>query len=223
MRRVKVLIVEDNPDILANLYVFFEPLGYILDSARDGLSGLSRAAAGDYDVIVLDVMLPGLNGIDVCKRLRQEALCSTPILMLTARDTVNDKILGFESGADDYLVKPFSMAELDARIKALIRRNRGALTEAVLCVGPLTFDTGTYTVTRERQRLELTPTGYVLLRSLMVAAPNVVSRESLEREIWQDNPPDSESLRTHVHALRAALDKPFKQPMLITVHGIGYR
>lgn len=220
---MKLLIIEDNPDILANLYGFLEPLGYVLDSARDGLTGFARAASGDYDAIVLDLMLPRLDGVTLCKRLRTEARKATPVLMLTARDTVDDKILGFDSGADDYLVKPFSLAELDARLKALVRRSRGSHTEPKLRVGPLCFDTATFSVTRDDRRLELTPTGYTLLASLMKASPRVVSREFLEREIWSDNPPDSEALRTHIHALRQIIDKPFAHPMLLTVHGVGYR
>lgn len=220
---MRALIIEDNADIVANLYGFLEPLGYILDCARNGTTGLARAAEGHYDVIVLDVMLPGIDGLELCRKLRKELRQATPVLMLTARDTIQDKVSGFESGADDYLVKPFSLAELDVRLKALVRRARDAHVDLVLRVGDLHFDTTTMTVTRSGRCIELTPTGYKLLAHLMRAAPKIVAREALEYEVWGDDPPDSGALRTHIHALRQAIDKPFGAPMLKTVQGIGYR
>lgn len=220
---MKLLIIEDNPDILANLYDFFEPLGYDLDSARDGLSGYSRAISSEYDAIVLDLMLPRMDGVLLCKRLRTEARNTTPVLMLTARDTEKDKLIGFDSGADDYLVKPFSLAELDARLKALVRRVQGHQTDTRLRLGELQIDTATREVSRGGMHLELTPTSYRLLICLLRNAPRVMPKELLEIELWQNEPPDSDALRTHIHALRQALDKPFDAPMLLTVHGIGYR
>ncbi|HEY5799273.1 MAG TPA: response regulator transcription factor, partial [Burkholderiaceae bacterium] len=127
-----VLIVEDNPDIIANLYGYFEPRGYTLDVARNGAAGLASAATGIFDAIVLDLSLPGLDGIDVCRQLRQRYRVATPVLMLTARDTERDKLAGFDAGADDYLVKPYSLAELDARLKALVRRARNEQVDFVL-------------------------------------------------------------------------------------------
>jgi len=218
-----VLIIEDNPDILANLYGYLEPLGYTLDSARDGFAGLALAADRHHDAIVLDVMLPGLDGIELCRRLRSELRRDTPVIMLTARDTVEDKVLGLGSGADDYLVKPFSMAELHARLLALVRRSRGRVAGAPLRVGALELDLATYVVTREGRRIELSPMGYRLLAALMHASPAVVVRDTLERELWGDDRPSSDALRTHIHAVRQALDKQFARPMLITVSGIGYR
>ena len=220
---MRVLIVEDNHDIVANLYAYLEPLGYVLDCARNGEAGLKAAARGHYDAIVLDVMLPGLDGLALCRRLRGQLRRTTPVLMLTARDTIQDKISGFESGADDYLVKPFSMAELDVRLKALVRRACDAHVHAVLSFGDLSFDTATMTATRASRRIELTPTGYKLLAALMQAAPKIVSREALEDAVWGDERPDSDALRTHIHALRQALDKPFAQPLLKTLQGVGYR
>ena len=220
---MRVLIIEDNPDIVANLYGYLEPLGYTLDCARTGDAGLSAAGHAAYDAIVLDLMLPGIDGLELCRRLRQELRQATPVLMLTARDTIQDKIIGFESGADDYLVKPFSLAELNVRLKALVRRARDAHVGRVMQLGDLSFDTTTLTVTRAARRIELTPTGYKLLARLMQAAPKVVTREALEYEIWRDDPPDSDALRTHIHALRQALDKPFAAPMLKTLQGVGYR
>ena len=220
---MRVLIIEDNPDIVANLYAYLEPLGYTLDCARNGDAGLSAVGRAAYDAIVLDLMLPGIDGLELCRRLRKDLRQATPVLMLTARDTIQDKITGFESGADDYLVKPFLLAELDVRLKALVRRARDAHVDTVMRLGDLSFDTTTRTVARAGRRIDLTPTGYKLLAKLMQAAPKVVSRESLEYEIWGDEPPDSDALRTHIHALRQALDKSFAVPMLKTLQGVGYR
>jgi len=221
---MRLLIIEDNPDIVANLYAFFEPKGYVLDSAPNGYTGLGLATQHQYDAVVLDVMLPGLNGVELCHKLRNELHLSTPVIMLTARDTLSDKAAGFDAGADDYLVKPFSLQELEMRLKALVRRARGTgQGTAVLRVGDLVFDTSTYTATRAGKPLALTRTGFVLLRCLMREAPRLVSRDTLEHEVWGDDRPDSDALRTHLHALRQALDKPFPFAMLRTVPGIGYK
>ena len=221
---MRILIIEDNSDIVANLYGFLEPKGYVLDSASNGYAGLGLAAQNQYDVVVLDVMLPGLTGIDICAKLRGELNNPVPVLMLTARDTLQDKEAGFNSGADDYLVKPFSMAELDMRLRALVRRARGEhRATSLLRVGELTFNTDTYQASRAGTPLALTKTGYILLKCLMREAPSLVTREQLEHEVWGDDRPDSDALRTHLHALRQALDKPFAFPMLRTVPGVGYK
>jgi DNA-binding response OmpR family regulator len=223
MAAMRVLIIEDNRDIVANLYAYLEPLGYLLDCAYQGEAGLAAAAQGRFDAIVLDLTLPGLDGVSLCRRLRQQLRLTTPVLMLTARDTIQDKVLGFESGADDYLVKPFSLAELDVRLKALLRRSRDGHAGSRLQVGDLWFDRSTMQVQRSGQRIELTPSGYKLLARLMSAAPALVGREELAYELWGDAPPDSDALRTHIHALRQAIDKPFDTPLLKTLPGQGYR
>jgi DNA-binding response OmpR family regulator len=218
-----VLIVEDNPDIVANLYGFLEPLGYTLDVAHTGSTGISRAAGARHDAIVLDLSLPGLDGLEVCRRLRKVHRLATPILMLTARDTVQDKLTGFDAGADDYVVKPYALPELDARLKALVRRSRRETVESVLAFDQLRLDTATAQVSRAGRPLNLTPTAYKILAALTRNAPCLVTREALEREVWGDNPPDSDALRTHIHSLRQAMDKPFAKPLLVRVPGIGYR
>lgn len=221
---MRILIIEDNPDIQANLHGFLEPKGHVLDSASNGYAGLALAMQNNYDVVVLDVMLPGLSGIEVCQKLRSELKNPVPVLMLTARDTLQDKVDGFESGADDYLVKPFSLVELEVRLKALVRRASGNnAASTLLRVGELTFDTDTYQATRNGQLLALTKTGYTILKCMMREAPKVVPRETLEHEVWGDDRPDSDALRTHIHALRQALDKPFAFPMLRTVPGLGFK
>ena len=180
---MRVLIIEDNTDIVANLYAYLEPLGYALDCERRGDAGLAAAARGEHDAIVLDLMLPGLDGLELCRRLRRELRRKTPVLMLTARDTIHDKIDGFDSGADDYLVKPCSMAELDVRLRALVRRARDAQADPLMRLGELTLHTTAMMVCRERRPLNLTPTGFRLLARLMRQAPDLVTRQALEFEI----------------------------------------
>jgi len=221
---MRILIVEDHPDILANLYGFLEPKGHQLDSARNGYGGLALASEHDYDVIVLDVMLPGLNGLELCQKLRTELGKTTPVLMLTARDSLPDKVAGFDSGADDYLVKPFSLVELEVRLKALVRRSAAAhAVHATMRFGDLSYAPATQEAARAGIPLLLTRTGFTLLRCLLAAAPRIVSRETLEDALWGDDRPGSDALRTHIHALRQAIDKPFAQPMLQTIAGVGYK
>jgi DNA-binding response OmpR family regulator len=219
---MRILIVEDNRSIVLSLVEYLEGRGHIVDTAGDGLKGLTMALNNHYDVIVLDIMLPRIDGLEVCRRLRDEAELATPILMLTARDTIDDKLRGFDSGADDYLVKPFSLAELEARLNALQKRTRGGAPTA-LRVGSLQIDAARHQATREGKQVELTPTGMKLLMTLMRAYPATVSRGELERAVWGELPPDSDALRTHLHTLRQAVDKPFAKPMLMTVHGVGVR
>ncbi|HQQ62400.1 MAG TPA: response regulator transcription factor [Pseudomonadales bacterium] len=217
---MRILIVEDNRDILANLTEFLELKGYSVDCAQDGLSGLHLAATQYYNLAILDVMLPGLDGYTLCQRLR-EGQHSLPVIMLTARDTLDDRLKGFSSGADDYLIKPFELSELVARIEAVLRRTQGA--SRLLRVADLSFDLDTLAVTRQDKLLKLNPIGLKLLEVLMRKSPSVVRREALEETVWGDDCPDSDSLRSHIHQLRQAIDKPFEKHLLQTVHGIGFR
>lgn len=219
---MRILIVEDNPDILANVLDYLQLKGFTVDCAQDGLSGLHLAVTEPYDLIVLDVMLPGIDGYQICKRLREDARLDIPIIMLTARDTLDDRIRGLDTGADDYLVKPFALSELLARIQAVLRRSQGS-RKRELRVGDLTFDTDALHVQRGGQQLKIHPFGLKLLATLMQKSPAVVRREVLEKELWGDDCPDSDSLRSHIHQLRLVVDKPFSTPLLHTVHGIGYR
>lgn len=220
---MRILIVEDNPDIAANLFDFLEAKGHVLDLASDGLTGLHLASTNSYDAIVLDIMLPGMDGFTVCRKLRQEARLVTPVLMLTARDSLDDKITGLESGADDYVVKPFAMREVETRLRALTRRAQQGFGESVLRVDDLAFDTGTYLIRRGERPIELPPIPMKLLETLMRHSPRAVSRAELERAIWGDSPPDSDALRAHMHLLRAAVDIPGAAPLLHTLRSIGYR
>ena len=218
---MRILIIEDHVDLAENLGDYLEDLGHSVDFAGDGLTGLHLAVVNPYDALVLDLMLPGVDGLELAKRLRRDAGDDVPILMLTARDTLEDKLAGFEAGADDYVVKPFALQELAARLEAVTRR--GKARRRHLRVGDLRLDLGTRVALRQGRRLSLNPTGFRLLRALMAASPDVVPRAELEATLWGDEPPDSDALRTHIYLLRQALDGPFERPLLQTVHSVGYR
>lgn len=217
-----LLLIEDNPDLVENLCEFFESQGHTVDIAYNGLTGLGFAIENSYDVIILDLMLPGMDGLEVCSRLRREGH-ATPILMLTARDTLHNKLEGFASGADDYLVKPFALPELGARVSALLRRGRRAVAPQRFEVADLRFDPETLRVERAGRRIELAPIPLKILALLMRRSPGVVPRREIEREIWGDDPPDSDTLRAHLHALRSAIDRGAHSPLLHTIRGMGYR
>jgi DNA-binding response OmpR family regulator len=219
---MRVLVIEDNADIAANIGDYLSDRGHIVDFAADGVTGLHLAVVNEFDVIVLDLMLPGIDGIEVCRRLRADARRQTPVLMLTARDSLDHKLIGFETGADDYMTKPFALQELEARLQVLSRRGKTA-NPRVLTVADLKFNLDTLTVSRAGQALQLNPIGLKLLQRMMESSPSVVSREELEMRVWGEELPDSDSLRVHIHSLRAAIDKPFPKPLIQTRHGIGYR
>ncbi|MFV8782500.1 response regulator transcription factor [Microbulbifer sp. SA54] len=219
---MRVLVVEDNRDICENIAAYLERHGYLMDFAYDGISAMHLALTNPFDVIVLDLMLPGMDGLGVCKKLRAESAVETPVLMLTARDTLDDKLRGFEAGADDYLVKPFALQELHARLQALYKRSRGKAAN-LLTVGDLTMNRSTLEVHRAGQRIDLAPAGMRLLQRLMEAAPSVVARDDLETLLWADERPDGDALRSHMYKLRQAVDRPFDSALIHTVHRIGYR
>jgi DNA-binding response OmpR family regulator len=219
---LRILIVEDNIDIAENIADYFELQGHVTDYAMDGIGGLHLALTQEYDAIILDIMLPGMDGLTFCRKLRKEGEKVTPVLMLTARDTLDDKLEGFDAGADDYLVKPFELEELSARIQALVRRSDHA-RKKLLRIGDLEMDLGKMQVHRAGRPLELNRAGIKILTMLMQASPNVVSRKEIEHALWSDMPPVSDALRSHIYSLRRAIDKPFKYSLLETVHGVGYR
>ncbi|WP_339486454.1 response regulator transcription factor [Pseudomonas sp. EL_65y_Pfl2_R95] len=219
---MRILVVEDNRDILANVMDYLTLKGYTVDCAQDGVSGLHLAVTEHYDLIVLDIMLPGMDGYQLCKRLREDARSETPVIMLTARDALDDRLQGLGVGADDYLLKPFALSELVARIEAVLRRSHGS-RKRQMQVGDLVYDLDTLYISRANQPLKLNPLGLKLLAVLMQKSPAVVRREVLEETLWGDNCPDSDSLRSHIHQLRQVLDKPFDKPLLHTIHGVGYR
>jgi DNA-binding response OmpR family regulator len=220
---MRILVIEDHRDIAENIGDYLEPKGHVVDFAGDGITGLHLAVTNDYDVIVLDLMLPALDGLEVCRKLRQEAKKTTPVLMLTARDRIENKVEGFGAGADDYLVKPFAMKELEIRVNALARRGQGAAASRVLKVADLEFDPDTQTVKRAGTRLDLNPSLRTLLGLLMANTHRVVKRDELEQALWGDDRPDGDVLRAHIYMLRSIIDTPFAEKLLHTVHGTGYR
>ena len=218
-----ILVIEDNPDLAANVCDYLEAKGHSTDAAGDGITGLHLAVTRTYDAIVLDLLLPGLDGLSLCRKLREEARSNTPVLMLTARDALDDRVAGLECGADDYVLKPFALRELEARLKALSRRASGMVSQSPLKVGDLVFDPGLVQASRAGRVLALSPIPLKILEHLMRASPKVVKREELERLIWGENPPDSDALRAHMHVLRNALEQPGNAPLLHTLRGIGYQ
>lgn len=219
---MNILLIEDNRDLALNIFDYFEAKGHAMDLAEDGLSGLHLAASNQYDVLILDLMLPGIDGLTLCRRLR-EAGRQVPVLMLTARDSLDDKIAGLEAGADDYVVKPFALREVEARLLAIVRRAQVREGPSVLQVGDLSFNPETLKVVRGERTIELPPIPLKILDILMRQSPRVLPREELERGVWGDYPPDSDALRAHLYILRNAIDKQADRPLIRTLRGIGYQ
>ena len=217
-----VLIVEDEAVLAKNMCTYLERHGFTVAVAASAEEGLERMASFRPDAVVLDFNLPGIDGIEVCRKLRMEGRKQTPVLMLTARDSLESKLAGFESGADDYLVKPFALQEVEARLQVLARRTKTNLSRT-LGIADLEFNLDTLEVRRGGESIQLNPTALKILQALMEASPSVVTRNELETRVWGEELPDSDSLRVHIHGLRAAIDKPFPTALIQTRHGIGYR
>ncbi|OZG72785.1 DNA-binding response regulator [Hahella sp. CCB-MM4] len=219
---MRILLVEDNEDIAASIAEFLEAQGCECDFAYNGLSGLYQAVNHEYDLYIFDIAIPGMDGLQLCRTLRQEKNDYRPVLFLTARDTLNDKLEGFASGADDYLVKPFELQELYARLGAIAKRYYGGNNNS-LHIGDLHINLDTHEVFRDGREIELAPITFKLLQTLMQHSPKLVSREQLTHEVWGDDLPDSDSLRSHIYKLRQLIDRPFKKPLIHTVQGHGFR
>jgi DNA-binding response OmpR family regulator len=220
---MQILVVEDEPKVGNALREGLEAEGYEVTLAQTGEEGFFQASAHAFDLIILDVMLPGRDGIEVLNTLRKQG-ARTPVLLLTAKDAIEDRVLGLDTGADDYLVKPFAFAELSARIRALLRRNR-IDTESLLTIGRLDVDLVRRTVTREGQRIELTAREFELLEYLVRNHGRVVSREMLARDVWKETAratPLDNVIDVHVARLRRKLDDPFDLKLLHTVRGVGF-
>lgn len=214
-----ILLVEDNWDLAETIVQYLELEGMMCDHTASGEAGLNLAVENDYDVLLLDIMLSRMSGFDLCTELRKNGK-DTPILMLTARDTLDDKLMGFKSGTDDYLVKPFDMPELIARIKALAKRRSGQAT--VLKILDLTLYLEKRQAFRGDRELILTPTGWKLLEILVRSSPAVVSRQKLLQTLWGDEIPESNSLKVHLHKLRRQVDAANEPSILHTISGHGY-
>ncbi|OOV86081.1 response regulator transcription factor [Oceanospirillum linum] len=213
-----ILLIEDNRALAAHIIEYLELENVECDYTERGDQGLELAQQQSFDMIILDLNLPGLDGLSVCQQLR-EAGNQTPILMLTARDSLENKLQGFNLGADDYLTKPFDLPELAVRIKALTRR--AVPQQSRLQLADLTLDLSLREASRQGQRLNLHPIGWDLLVALAKASPAPVSRRELERVIWQDAPPDSDALKSHLYQLRKVVNKPFATPLLHTLRNVG--
>jgi DNA-binding response OmpR family regulator len=220
---LSILVIEDNADLAANIADYLEGHGHLVDTALDGVTGLHLAVSQSHDVIVLDLMLPGLDGLALCRRLRRDAESVVPVLILTARATLDDKVAGFAEGADDYLVKPFELRELELRLRALARRAQAGGNARRLKVADLVFDLDTLAISRGGRPIVLAALPMRLLELLMKRSPQVVWRRELEQSVWGDSPPDSDALRVHMHTLRTAIEGADLPPLLHTVRGIGYQ
>ena len=218
-----VLIVEDDRDLARNLVDFLQLQGYVVDYAPDALLAMHLLGANEYDLIVLDLMLPGQDGLTLCRHIRSELHNRVPIVMLTAKDEVDTKVSAFDIGADDYVVKPAALREIEARIRALIRRAGHEADNQILEVGDLRLDTGAMRLDRGGQAILLPPVPLKILTLLMRRSPNVVHQAMIQRAIWGDETDDKHALIVHMHTLRSAVDKPFDSQLVHTVRGFGYR
>lgn len=215
---LNLLLIEDDIDLASTVVEYFELENIQCDHASNGVAGLDLVSKQRYDAILLDLNLPRLDGLTVCQQLRQRG-DDTPILMLTARGQLDDKVEGFKAGTDDYLVKPFELQELVLRVQALSRRRSGQARK--LTFGPLALNLDTQTATREGFEIKLSPTGWKLLETLVRSAPKIVPRQQLEEAVWGDSPPTSNGLKVHLFNLRKQLDDPFDQPLVVTFAGKG--
>jgi len=219
---MKILIVEDEHLIATSIKKGLEQEHYTVDIAFEGIEGYDLAATGEYDIILLDLMLPGLDGLSICKKLRDENN-HTPILMLTAKSQLEDKIKGLNCGADDYLTKPFAFEELLARIRALSRRPQQA-TSKVLTVGDLSIDTTTYQIKRGNKEICLSSKEYSLLECLVRHAGQILNKDQLIQYVWSyesDILPNT--VEVYIRNLRQKVDKPFKKKLIQTIRGFGYK
>jgi len=216
---LNLLLVEDDLDLATAVVDYLELEDIQCDHAANGLAGLNMIINNDYQAIILDLNLPKMDGLTVCKNMREQGI-DTPVLMLTARDSLDDKLVGFDSGADDYLVKPFAMEELIVRMQVLARRRSGQVKR--LTLADLELDLQQKQAYRAQQLLKLSPTAWKILETLMRATPNPVSREKLMQAVWGDDQPDSNSLKVHIFNLRKQLDAGNVPPLLHTVTGLGF-
>jgi DNA-binding response OmpR family regulator len=220
---VRVLIAEDDWNIASNLHTFLELKGFEVDVVYSGHAALHRCSVERFDVLLLDIGLPGLDGLSVLQRLRGELRMSTPVLVISARSELADKLAGFEQGADDYLIKPFALAEVEARIRALLNRSGlGAVVDPVRRFGTLEFDSREARARVAGQTVRLTPKAAQLLELLMRQPGRLVRRQAIEDELWPGAPPQPDALRSQIHWLRKALAE-YGFDGLETVHGVGLR
>ena len=219
---MKLLIVEDEKRLCQTIAKYFKGEGYTIDTCHDGSDALDYINGTEYDAIVLDIMLPGLDGISVLKKIRAKKL-KTPVLLLTAKNSIEDKVDWLDSGADDYLTKLFSLEELSARIRVLIRRHGVERVDNIMTVGPLTLDMDKKAAIRDGKEIALTAKEYAILEYLMHNKGIVLSREKIQHHIWNyDYEGSSNIIDVYIRTLRNKVDTPFDQKLIQTVRGIGY-
>lgn len=216
---VNVLLVEDDIDLATTIVDYLEIESIQCDHASNGLMGLNLIQSNHYQMIMLDINMPKMDGLTLCNTLREKGL-DIPILMLTARDSLENKLQGFKAGSDDYLVKPFDMQELVARVQVLAKRRSGEVKRLVL--GNLTLDLTQYRAQLKQQPLKLSPIAFKLLEVLVRASPQALSRQQIMQAVWGDEQPDSNSLKVHIYHLRKQLDVEMSNVKLDTVSGIGF-
>ena len=218
-----ILMVEDHFELAATVCEFLEAHGYVIDHARNLDAAKTLLKSQHYNLLLLDINLPDGSGYDLCEWIRNQQNLDIPVLMLTARDTLDDKLKGFAAGTDDYLVKPFDFNELVVRIRALIKRALGEVANHKLQIHDLVLDSATQTVSRAGQSIELPPIQFKLLKILMRNSPKVITKQEIMIELWGDEEPESDALRSHIYNLRKMIDKPFSQKLLHTVSGVGVK
>lgn len=218
-----ILMVEDHYELASTLCEFLEEHNFVVDHARNLDVARQLLKQHPYHILLLDINLPDGTGYDLCKWLRNEQGLDLPVLMLTARDTLDDKLKGFRAGTDDYLVKPFDFNELVYRVRALIKRSLGEVSNSQIKIHDLTLDPALQQITRAGQMIELPPIQFKLLKLLMRNSPKVLTKQEIMLELWGDEEPESDALRSHIYNLRKMVDKPFEQKLIHTVSGVGLK
>ncbi|WEI17928.1 response regulator transcription factor [Acinetobacter proteolyticus] len=218
-----ILMVEDHYELAATVCEFLEQHGFVVDHARNLDAARNFLKTHPYHLLLLDINLPDGSGYDLCEWLRIDQGKDIPILMLTARDTLDDKLKGFSAGTDDYLVKPFDFNELVMRVRALIKRSLGEVSSSKIQIHDLILDSATQTITRAGQLIELPRIQFKLLKILMRNSPKVISKQEIIIELWGDEEPESDALRSHIYNLRKMIDKPFQEKLIHTISGVGLK
>lgn len=218
-----ILMVEDHFELAATVCEFLEQHGFVIDHARNLDAARNFLKTNPYHLLLLDINLPDGSGYDLCEWLRTDQGKDIPILMLTARDTLDDKLKGFTVGTDDYLIKPFDFNELVMRIRALIKRSLGEVSTSKIQIHDLILDSSTQTVTRAGQSIELPRIQFKLLKILMRNSPKVITKQEIVIELWGDEEPESDALRSHIYNLRKMIDKPFQEKLIHTISGVGLK
>ena len=219
---MKILLIEDHAELAEQLSDFLESAGWIVDYSLTGAQGIRLALANEYDLIILDLSLPDIDGTEVCKEIKSKSQLNIPILMLTARDSFADKVKGFDFGADEYLTKPYDLRELALRCKVLSRRQELYQSNRML-LGELTLDLNENKAFRLEQEVVLNKTSFSILLMLAKAYPNAVSKSRIIHDIWGDTPPETNALKSHIYNLRTAIDKPFSKNVVRTIVNVGYK